>query len=65
MGNSRQRAAVPKAERKKIFKQGANGDFPGGPVVTIPGFQCRGHGFYPWLGNYDPACCVAKKINKK
>ena len=65
LGNSQQRTAVPKAEWKKIFKQGANGDFPGGPVVKIPGFQCRAHRFYPWLGNYDPACCVTKKIKRK
>ena len=27
------------------------GDFPGGPVVKTPYFQCRGRGFDPWLGN--------------
>ena len=26
-------------------------DFPGGPVGRTPCFHCRGHGFYPWLGN--------------
>ena len=26
-------------------------DFPGGPVVKTPHFQCRGPGFNPWLGN--------------
>ena len=26
-------------------------DFPGGPVVRIPHFQCRGHKFDPWSGN--------------
>ena len=26
-------------------------DFPGGPGVKTPCFQCRGHGFNPWLGN--------------
>ena len=25
--------------------------FPGGPVVKTLSFQCRGHGFDPWLGN--------------
>ena len=25
--------------------------FPGGPVVRSPCFQCRGYGFYSWLGN--------------
>ena len=23
--------------------------------------QCRGHGFNPWLGNYDPTCHGATK----
>ena len=27
------------------------GDFPGGPVVKIPHFQCQGHSFHPWLGS--------------
>ena len=26
-------------------------DFPGGPVVKTPRFQCRGRGFDPWSGN--------------
>ena len=26
-------------------------DSPGGPVVKIPCFHCRGHRFSPWLGN--------------
>ena len=26
-------------------------DFPGGPVVKTPYFQCRGHKFNPWSGN--------------
>ena len=26
-------------------------DFPGGPVVKTPCFQCRGHEFNPSLGN--------------
>ena len=29
----------------------AVGDFPDHPVVKTPSFHCRGHGFYPWLGN--------------
>ena len=33
--------------------------FPGGPVVKIPRFQNRRHGFDPWLGNQDSACCKA------
>ena len=26
-------------------------DFPGGSVVKILSFNCRGHGFDPWSGN--------------
>ena len=26
-------------------------DFPGGPVVKTPSFQCRGPRFDPWSGN--------------
>ena len=29
-------------------------DFPGCPVVKTPSFHCRGHGFNPCLGNWDP-----------
>ena len=29
-------------------------DFPGGPVVKTPCFQCRAPGFDPWSGNYIP-----------
>ena len=39
-------------------------DFPGGPVVKNPCFQCKGCGFDPWPGNYDPTCsmvCQKKK----
>ena len=25
------------------------GDFPGSPVVKTTHFQCRGHGFDPWM----------------
>ena len=55
----------------EIFSQVAsqeNGawDFPGGPVVNPRYFHCRGHGFDPWLGNYDPACSRAwPKIKEK
>ena len=33
-------------------------DFPGGPVVKTPHFQCKGHRFDPWSGNQDPTCRV-------
>ena len=37
--------------RMAIIKKSTNRDFPGGPVVKTPSFQCRGHGFNPWSGN--------------
>ena len=35
-------------------------------MVNTPCFQCMGHGFNPWSGNYDPARCVVwpKNLNK-
>ena len=30
-------------------------EFPGGPAVRTPSSHCRGPGFDPWLGNWDPA----------
>ena len=35
-------------------------DFPGGPVAKTPLSQGREPEFDPWVGNKDPACCVAK-----
>ena len=29
-------------------------EFPGSPVVRTPCFHCRGPGFDPWSGKYDP-----------
>ena len=34
-------------------------EFPGGPVVRIPSFHCKGCRLDTWLGNLDPACCAA------
>ena len=39
--------------------------FPGSPVVKTLCFQCRGHGFNPWSGNWDPLCCTVRPKNKK
>ena len=35
----------------QLILKGSWRDFPGGPVVKSPCFQCRGWGFDPWLGN--------------
>ena len=32
-----------KQQKKNLLKE-----FPGGPVVKTPCFQCRGRGFDPW-----------------
>ena len=34
------------------------GNFLGSPVVKTPCFQCRGHGFDPWVGNWNPLAGV-------
>ena len=35
------------------------------PWLELCAFQCQGPGFSPWLGNYDPASCVAQPKKKK
>ena len=37
--------------KKREGKERSKGDFPGGPVVKTPCFQCRGHRFDSWSGN--------------
>ena len=34
-------------------------DFPAGPMAKNLCCHCRGHGFDPWSGNYNPTCHVA------
>ena len=34
-------------------------------MVRTLHFHCRGHGFDPWLGNYDPASYVAQPKKKE
>ena len=46
------------------FKNKYNGDFPGNPVVKTPRFQCKGCGFDPWSGSWDPTCCGAQQQQK-
>ena len=46
---------------KILLKQyGDFSDFPSGPVVKTPCFQCKGHGFNPLSGNLDPTCPVVQ-----
>ena len=45
----------------RLFKWPPMMDFPGGPVVKIPHFHCRGRGFGPWLGKFCMPCGVANK----
>ena len=42
-------------------------DFPGGPVVNTPCFQCRGPDFDPWVGELKSCMphSVAKKKKRK
>ena len=39
--------------------------FPGGPVVKIACFHCRGHGFHPWSRNSPHASRCAPPKKKK
>ena len=39
-------------------------EFPGGLVVSILGFYCRGLQFNIWSGNWDPASHMVRKKNK-
>ena len=38
-------------------------DFPGGPVVNTPCFQCRGPEFDPWVG--ELSSCMPHRVAKK
>ena len=40
-------------------------DFLGGSVVKTPHPQCKGLGFDPWSGNYDPAHHTEVVVKKK
>ena len=41
----------PQATRDEEVRNGMRKGLPGGPVVKTLHFQCRRHGFHPWLGN--------------
>ena len=40
-------------------------DIPGGPVVKILRFHCRGLGLHPWLGKFHMTRDVAEQKEKK
>ena len=41
---------------KEKGKQVPLRDFPGGLVIKTLQSQCKGHGFHPWAGNWNPTC---------
>ena len=48
----RRKEALPR--RKEALPrrlENSKGDFPEGPVIKAPRFQCKRRGFGPWLGN--------------
>ena len=47
------------------YKGKESWNFPGGSVVKILCFHCRGHGFHPWLGKFHVLNSVAKKRKRK
>ena len=40
-------------------------DFPGGLVVKILSFHCKGHGFNLWLGGWESSICHTVLPKKK
>ena len=47
------------------LKKKKSRDFPGGPVVKTPRFQCRGHWFDPGQGTKIPYAVPCSQNNKK
>ena len=41
------RGKLDGVKERTVFQERVCRDFPGGPVVKIPCFQCRRHGFDP------------------
>ena len=56
--NSRKVSAEPLGSPQS--KTAHHRDFPGGLAVKILRFHCKGCGFDPRLGHYDPTRCMAK-----
>ena len=50
---------------KSSVKKEKKRDFPGGPVVKIPCFHCRGHRFNPLMGNEDPTYHIVQPPKEK
>ena len=56
-------AAPPQLKIIKTKEVKRKGGLPWWSVVKTLHFRCKGHGFDPWSGKQDPACCMmgAKK----
>ena len=48
-----------------MYRSSLFSDFPGGPVVKTPCFQCRGHMFNLWSGKIPHAAWCSQKKKKK
>ena len=53
------------SEMQEVKSKSCVWDFPGGPLVKTPCFQCREHGFDPWLGNLRSPCVTVQPKKEK
>ena len=63
-----QKTKTSKKKKKRNLKKKIKKDFPGGPVVKIPRFQCRGRGFDSLVGeprSHMPRGAAEKKKTNK
>jgi len=50
-GRTERREIKDRDRQGAILRKRKAGDFPAGPVVKTPYYQCRGISFKPWSGN--------------
>ena len=50
-GRTERREIKDRDRQGAILRKRKAGDFPGGPVVKTPYYQCRGISFKTWSGN--------------
>ena len=55
---------ILKTKGKCLIEKGSTGDFPGGPVVKSPYFQCRGCGFYLCVCVCVCVCARARSVTQ-